>query len=209
MAMKRSEHPFAEGASRVAFVAQVSKNSKSLSLPASQVVAKAFRYVGGDRNHRKHYIKEMESSAVAEFLANLYNVSEHRPGHCATIKYLRARVVEHVNASNNNDEDKCTRYVIESPLQQGRFTKFGNNAGIWSEVDETLLRFSVFTHFVTDGYMMVTDLQGVKNRNEFELTDPVILCRDVLRFGEANLGADFIAKCLHSTKALMAENGWH
>ena len=207
MAMKRLEHPFAEGNSRVAFLAQVSKNAKSLSLPQSQVVAKAFKYVGGSLNQRMRYIREMEASTVAEFLAKLYNESQYRPAHCATIKYLRARVLEHTDAACD-DSDKCTRYVIESPLVEGQFTKFSNNAGIWSEVDETLLRFSVFTYEITRGYIMVTDLQGVRHKNAFELTDPVVLCSNIMRFGEANLGPDFMAKCLDSTKALMAENGW-
>ena len=56
---------------------------------------------------------------------------------------------------------------------------------------------------------MVTDLQGVKHGNTFTLTDPVILCRDFLRFGDSNLGPLFMQKCLEATRALMHENGWH
>ena len=208
MHMKRSEHPFGQGASRVAYEAQLSKNTKSLSLPCSKVVAKAFVHVGGGRNKRIHYIKEIEVSAVAEFLATLYNESDCRPSHCARIEYLKARVVEDANASAE-EEDDSPRYVVEPLLPEGEFTKFNNNAGIWSEVDESLLRFSIFTHFITNGHIMVADLQGVRDRKVFHLTDPVILCRDILRFGESNLGGHFMQKCLDAAKALMEENGWY
>ena len=50
MLMKRSEHAFAQGCSRVAYEAQLSKSTKILSLPSSRVVTKVFLHVGGGRN---------------------------------------------------------------------------------------------------------------------------------------------------------------
>jgi hypothetical protein len=55
---------------------------------------------------------------------------------------------------------------------------------------------------------MVTDLQGVLKDNEFYLTDPVILCKDVMRFGHTNLGEKFMMKCIDSTRAYMKEKNW-
>jgi hypothetical protein len=54
----------------------------------------------------------------------------------------------------------------------------------------------------------VTDLQGVQKGDQFYLTDPVILCKDILRFGNTNLGEKFIAKCIESTTGNLSENGW-
>jgi len=48
---------------------------------------------------------------------------------------------------------------------------------------------------VTDGYMMVVDLQGVHTADGYLLTDPVILCEDVTRFGKTNLGRVAMLRC--------------
>ena len=76
-------------------------------------------------------------------------------------------------------------------------------------MDESLFRFTDFTFMVTREYLMVTDLQGVRKGKEFFLTDPVILCKDILRFGRTNLGSKFMKRCTDSTRALMSENGWY
>jgi Alpha-kinase family len=77
-----------------------------------------------------------------------------------------------------------------------------------SSYDETLLRFPEFTHEVTNRYLLVTDLQGVKGTDgHYYLTDPVILCQDLSRFGSTNLGGHFMEKCLASTRSLLEERG--
>ena len=40
-----------------------------------------------------------------------------------------------------------------------------------------------WTHDVTHGFLMVADLQGALMRDTIFLTDPVLLCKDILRFG--------------------------
>lgn len=55
---------------------------------------------------------------------------------------------------------------------------------------------------------MVTDLQGVRKDYECVLTDPVILCEDLMRFGHTNLGEKFQNKCIDTTRALLDENDW-
>jgi hypothetical protein len=87
-------------------------------------------------------------------------------------------------------------------LPQGKFVKFNNNAGQWDEdcLDELLLRFSNFTCQSADGCLMVTDLQGaIKKDNKFFLTDPAVLCKDILGFGNTNLGEKFMKKCIDSS----------
>ena len=44
--------------------------------------------------------------------------------------------------------------------------------------------------------MMVVDLQGVRSTEGYVLTDPVVLCEDVCRFGSTNLGPRMMRKCI-------------
>ena len=70
--------------------------------------------------------------------------------------------------------------------------------------NDTLLRFCEYTHKITNGFLMVVDLQGVLRDNTYWLTDPVILCRDIRRFGPSNLGPVFIVRCINSVKLWLA-----
>ena len=64
-----------------------------------------------------------------------------------------------------------------------------------------------WTHEISDGYLMVVDLQGVRNPDGgFTLTDPVVLCTDLSRFSSTNLGTEAIAKCSASAKQHLAES---
>ena len=56
------------------------------------------------------------------------------------------------------------------------------------------------------GYMMVMDLQGSPRTKEGEyvLTDPAILCSDLLRFGSTNFGTPKMMKrCVLSIRNLL------
>ena len=55
------------------------------------------------------------------------------------------------------------------------------------------IAFSHFTYDVTDGYLLVCDLQGIDTTNGkgekiLLLTDPAIHCQKHIRFGKTNLG---------------------
>ena len=52
---------------------------------------------------------------------------------------------------------------------------------------------------------MVVDLQGapLSRSGEFVLTDPAILCTDLMRFGDTNMGAEAIARSVKSARALL------
>ena len=45
-----------------------------------------------------------------------------------------------------------------------------------------------FLLICTFNIIQVVDLQGIKNGEIFRLTDPVIHCKDVTRFGKTNFG---------------------
>jgi hypothetical protein len=211
MFMRRAKHPFAEGEIRIAYHSQLSRRKDGLDDNAkSAMVMKSFKHVGKGLNDRAQYLKQMEVSTIADFLANEYNASPYRPSHCARIRVLTVAVVEEEDEKNEKNGNR--RFCAEEclPTDGTDFTKFSNNTGYWDEdhLDESLLRFTLFTHTISQGYLMVTDLQGVRKGREFILTDPVILCKDVLRFGNTNLGEKFMQKFVDTTMAYMKERGW-
>lgn len=211
MFMRRAADPFAEGEIRIAFHGQLSRDVKDLERKKSEMVMKSFKHVGKGLNDRQQYLKQMEVSNIAHFLASEYNKSSFRPAHCGHINVLQVCVAEEEDEFNEARGDR--RFCVEEPLPTSgasSFVKYSNNTGYWNdeELNETLLRFTDFTFVATNGYLIVTDLQGVRKGNDFFLTDPVILCEDVLRFGHTNLGEKFMKKCIDSTRAILSENGW-
>ena len=86
---------------------------------------------------------------------------------------------------------------VERLLEGGKtpFSKWMNNSDYACGIDDseysaTLEAFSHWTYQETDGYLMVTDLQGIRAGDRFILSDPAIHCTDASRFGETNLGED-------------------
>ena len=82
-------------------------------------------------------------------------------------------------------------WLLES-LLTGSYTRFSNNMGYINEAQEAELAhaFSHWTHSVSEGRLMVTDLQGTRRGNAYTLTDAAIHCPlDMMRFGACNQGA--------------------
>ena len=206
MYIRYASSPFAEGETRIAFHGQLARNPEDLDLVDSTMVMKSFKHLGKRLNNCERYLKQMEVSNIARFLAGEYNKS--RLAHCAPIHVLRVCVVEEVEDANEGTGNR--RFCAEELLPGTEFTKYSNNTGYWKEevLDESLVRFTKFSLEATNGYLMVTDLQGVKHDGSYYLTDPVLLCTNILRFGETNLGEKFMEKCIASTNAIMEENGW-
>jgi hypothetical protein len=211
MLMRRASEPFGEGQSRIAFHGQLAKKKKDLDLKSSAMVMKTFKHIGKGIHDRKCYLDQMEVSNIAHFLAKEYNKSSSRPGYCAKIDVVQACVVEEQDEKHELKGERRFCAEVSLPTSSSPFTKYSNNTGYWDEdvLDESLLRFTLFTYYITDGYLLVSDLQGVKDKNRFILTDPAILCTDILRFGNTNLGTKLMSKCIKSAESHMAENGWH
>lgn len=211
MVMRRARSPFAEGEIRLAYHARLARTKELLGDEKSAMVMKAFKHVGAGLNDRSQYLKQMEVSTIAHFLASEYNKSSYRPLHCGTIQVLQVCVVEEEHETNEKEGSR--RFCAEEPLPTDGtpFLKFSNNTGHWDEdhLHETLLRFTNFSYNLTKGYLMVADLQGVIKEGHFWLTDPAILCKDILRFGNTNLGEEFMTKTIESTRAHMTQKGWH
>jgi hypothetical protein len=225
MQVRRAAVPFAEGEVRVAFHAHLARTVRDLrdydasppSVKATDsrfasmtTVLKTLKHHGPGLNGRQQYLLQMEMSTIAGFLAELYNRTRRKD--LAPIHVLQVLVVEETSAQNEKSGNR--RFCAESPLPSTpgstAFTKYSNNTGYWNmeRADESLLRFTEFTYEVTNGYLVVTDLQGSRGRNgHYYLTDPVLLCQDLNRFGNTNLGEQFMLKCLASTRSLLEERG--
>ena len=89
-----------------------------------------------------------------------------------------------------------TKFYNWEEVIGGDFKKWSNNVG-WKahDIPRDLVSLSKWTHDITGGYIMLTDMQGVESAGEFVLTDPAILCEDARRFQPTNLGTPAIKMC--------------
>jgi len=132
-----------------------------------------------------------EVSSVAAFLADKFSADQESG---KKVRFLES----HVAVPQNSGKP----FNLEDGLPASEFRRFSNNIGWWEpDADELLMRFMRWTHDVTEGHMMVADLQGVRTADGFTLTDPCILCADVTRFGSGNLGPRALQRCATSLAA--------
>lgn len=129
MYLRRAKAPFAEGEIRIAFHGQLAKQREHLKTEKSAMVLKSFKHVGHGLNDRRQYLKQMEVSTIAHFLARAYNRSPLRPAHCALVNVLEVCVVEEETDANESQGER--RFCAESPLPEGGsvFIEYSNNTG--------------------------------------------------------------------------------
>jgi len=87
-------------------------------------------------------------------------------------------------------------YTMEEAVT-GEWDKYSNNDGSYIDYKHPeVLRFSEWTYKYSNGYLMVTDLQGGFSRaGGYSLTDPAILCRNVGRFGPTDFNPAQMKAC--------------
>jgi hypothetical protein len=184
--------PFAKGSCRWAHHAQIYSYRRS---GWQDFVLK--RFIGAGFHSKYQYQKSVEEASIARFLAMNYN--ERRPAGAKPIRFLDAYCLEMKHGAF------AEYFSAEEALPPGVFSKFSNNAGDWcmSLWDRSLLEFAKYSYDATDGYMMVTDLQGVDTGTEFVLTDPAIICQDVDRYTGTNLGIKGLAANYEMVRKLL------
>lgn len=167
------------------------------------MVVKSFKGAGDKGAHSvDQYLKQIEVSTIAAHLGNLFNTTAAKPPGCPKVSFLKSHVI-------STNSIPARTYCLEH-LLEGTFTKLCNNTGYWNDaaLDEqtALVHFVEWTHKVTKGYLLVADLQGVYDYHtkSYLLTDPVILCTDVLRFGNTNLGPKFMERVLNACATIRA-----
>lgn len=188
------EEPFADGATRWAYYGQIKRSNGEWE----GWVFKRFKRLA-DRSWSHHtrtnYLEQISASEIAIFFAEQWNA--RKPADCNNIEFLPNFVGGVEQKATGAHDQWCEWYCIEPLLpEDSKFVKFNNNIGMWDAAlaDETILRFAKFTFDVSGGYMMLADLQGVKTKDGYTLTDPVVLCKDKDRFLPTNLGPK-VMKC--------------
>lgn len=126
---------------------------------------------------------DLQIQQIARFLAQQFSKNSK----CSkAVRYIESFGVQYKDHNGN------IRFAsIESKLH-GTYIKWSNNNDYlmnmtnneWSATMET---FTHWTYHITDGYIMITDIQGIYQSGEFILTDPAIHCLSKARFGNTNL----------------------
>jgi hypothetical protein len=175
-----AKEPFAKGGVRAAFWGRL-RELGSGEAGWEEVVLKEMM-IPGERTLEASYASQAENSAVSYYLAKTYceTHSVSKP-----IEVLRCRVLRVGSAL----------YNVEARMPATSFKKWTNNWGGALEHNRDLWAFSKWTHDFTDGYLMVTDMQGAEGAGKITLTDPAVLCTDGGRFGCTNGGRASMILC--------------
>ena len=110
-----------------------------------------------------------------------------------------------INFEDPQNKENLT-YLFEEQWE-GDYKKFNNNQFLFvksfDDDDNILNEFSYWTYEHTKQNLIITDLQGVKIKEnsqvKYILTDPVINSVDG-RFGKTDLGKEGIVSCVFSFK---------
>mmetsp|Transcript_51675 Transcript_51675/g.123018 ORF Transcript_51675/g.123018 Transcript_51675/m.123018 type:complete len:313 (+) Transcript_51675:65-1003(+) len=78
--------------------------------------------------------------------------------------------------------------LLVEPMIEGQYYTFNSNTGYVAEGYEIMQALSHFSYHLSDGEMLLCDLQGGMEQNSYILTDPVILSRKAA-FGPTDLGS--------------------
>jgi len=140
------------------------------------------------RTNAQFYESQSENSAYAAFLVKAY-ANTHTMSKKMIALPSRVLMVE--------TRKGPVLYNVEDEITGGGFMKWTNNAGNKKpDTPREVVGLSKWTHDATEGYMMLTDMQGVETSEGIVLTDPAILCRDTKRFSPTNLGPPAMKMCL-------------
>jgi len=190
--VKVAPEPFATGNCRFARYGRMHESGADQT--CHSMIFKDFREKGRSHHTLERYLDEMEVSSVASALAEEFNRVVEPPIGCR-VAYVRASIATLKTPGGERN------YFVEEKLE-GAFMRYSYNTGYWEEdlLDQWLLKFALWTYRATGGFLMVSDLQGVRDASGFRLTDPVILCTDLARFGTTNLGAEMLQRYRASTE---------
>ena len=208
-----TENYLGRGTERVAFqyFFRVNKfDDFELKAPGNKLVLKQFHEDYHKRKNidirilKNRYAHQAVQSTISKFLAkefsNLESTKNKWKG--TSITFLDAYIVRLASC-------KKMFYNAESLLPPNEFKRFTNNvSNIGLKCPEILIEFSLFTHKYTNGFIMVTDLQGYhdKDTNTYILTDPAIQCTSLDLFGRTNIGPRMITKCLKIYKKYVKDD---
>ena len=155
--------PFSEGGCRVAYRARM------ISPRECDVVIKIPKHKGKPKPamQKTDWDMDIKASEKAEEMAKAFNEESgtSRPLHFR--KPILMKVI--------TGQFKSSSYVLVEAYLEGDYTKWNSNYRYVNEEDRTSLQaFSHFTYMETNGELLICDLQGVKDENQYSLTDPSV-----------------------------------
>jgi hypothetical protein len=182
--MQVAPSPFAKGACRLAYKARDA---------GADVVHKAFCSARSSAKTRTKYEDScIRTHVAAIFFAREFNraVSSTSISSKPSIRFADIHLLCYLQV-------KDTPFCVQEERLEGNWEKYNNNAGMvgpsptkYGTNHSIVQAFSHWTFHVSSKKMMVVDCQGVFDAatNSFILTDPAIQCKEVIRFGDTNLG---------------------
>jgi myosin-heavy-chain kinase len=186
--LKVELEPFQEGGMRLAYKAREIFDDGG----ECDVVLKHFKEeaVAEDEDEDELIKSEAMTQMVADDYAQSFNKLASAKGLSHRVAFLPVSVVK-VMATDGST--RVETYSIE-PYLPGEYIKYNDNFGHTANEDEVALAFCFFTHHVSGGALVVTDLQGVGTF----YTDPQIHTLDGEGFGAGNLGERGIRRFLQA-----------
>ena len=152
-----SSVPFAVGNCRYAYAAMFD-NGKELV----KCVAKNSLYEDDPTELYSNKKSEIAIQLVSKYLSRKFP----SPGTFA-LKFLDVKLI-YIKETNQY-------YTIEKYLDSSWYIKWSNQLNENEDIfSRTLGAFSHWSYVITDNYLMICDLQGVKNDEAYILTDPAI-----------------------------------
>ncbi|CAF1302195.1 unnamed protein product [Adineta ricciae] len=137
----------------------------------------------------RYWSEDIQASNIAQDITNKYNeyMNTSKP------IYFVVPVVHHCFKDIGRPFRPSERVLIE-PYLGDTYEKFNTNHGLVLKPVSQGLSMATLSHFsyhITRGQYLLCDLQGVKKKDRYILTDPVI-CSLNEQFGLTDLGEDGI-----------------
>jgi hypothetical protein len=181
-----AQAPFSRGGVRVAHYARVNVNGTWKDYVAKQ-------FIEPKNQTRDQVLGTLEGNSVTKFLAAEWMRTAAGKATGKVVECIEARALR---VSRDGRE---VWYHLEG-LIPAKFEKWTDNGGYAEPTAPALLRFSEWTHTWTDGFMMVTDIQGAETARGYTLTDPAVLCKDLSRFQPTNFHRSQLIMCLSAIR---------
>jgi hypothetical protein len=178
--VKVAPSPFAKGAMRAAYYAQMQDGSP--------IVIKECLYKSKSQLTKPKYEATLQCHRASLFLAREFN--RVKPAGCPSVEFCEGCILQFMARPDQP-------YMVMEGRIPGHFEKYNNNSGYRAPNPtpkgtnhDAVQAFSHWTQHISHGNLLVVDCQGGFDQanNRFVLTDPAVHCKDLSRFGNTNLG---------------------
>ena len=174
-----NKEPFSEGAFRECYlgflVDKQKKNIKLDDIVSGKCVMKLYKNktINNIRN-------DLEGDLISSSIANAYAAAFNN-----IIKIPNK--INFVNPLATVDMNK--QVIVLEPFIEGQYTKFSNNFGYENKDYNAYIpaAFSHYTWLLSEGRLVINDIQGVFNNGKYILTDPAIQSVEK-KYGGSDIG---------------------